>query len=196
MPSNVAANIAAHIPCTHSLLGQCPVPSEATTRKIGECLARLVLPGDTLLFHGVMGVGKTALIRTLIRALPGVPKDCVIPSPTFTLAQSYPWKQGVAWHYDLYRLSSSSEVEDIGLYEFWGQDLCLVEWPERLGDKVPLESLMLFFQFADAKEETRSLQLFGRESWRKRIKACGLASLELASLEAESLEPKLAENAP
>ena len=117
-------------------------------RRFGAALASLLRCDDTLLFHGPIGSGKTTLIRALLRALPEF-SGGVIVSPTYTLAQSYTWRQGEAWHFDLYRLKTEEEVLYSGLYDVIGVHLCLIEWPLRLGD-APGDSLDLFLDFDDS----------------------------------------------
>ena len=117
---------------------QIDLPGPEATDALGAALARTLLPGDALLLAGDLGAGKSHLARALIRAHCGPATE--VPSPTYTLIQTYeapgPPPFGIV-HADLYRLSDPSEVEETGLADAWGRDLCLVEWPERLGDAAP-----------------------------------------------------------
>ena len=111
------------------------LPDDAATTKLGATLARLVEAGDTLLLAGPIGAGKTHLARALIQARLGRAED--VPSPSFTLVQTY-WADGVdIWHADLYRLSHPDQVMELGLEDAFPSAICLVEWPDRLGRITP-----------------------------------------------------------
>ncbi|MEO5323122.1 tRNA (adenosine(37)-N6)-threonylcarbamoyltransferase complex ATPase subunit type 1 TsaE [Mesorhizobium sp. CC13] len=117
------------------------LPDEAATTQLGEDLAMAVRPGDVFLLDGDLGAGKSTLARGLIRSLAGDPAH-EVPSPTFTLVQSYDTPVPVH-HFDLYRLSSSEELEELGFDEAAATGVALVEWPERAADAMPATSLRL-----------------------------------------------------
>lgn len=102
-------------------------------------LAGKLAPGDVILLSGDVGAGKTHFARSLIGALLEYPED--IPSPTFTLVQTYDGRSGTIWHADLYRLTSTYEIEELGLVEAFHDAICLVEWPDRLGPLAPSDAL-------------------------------------------------------
>ena len=108
---------------------------ESATARLGEDLAMALRPGDVLALSGDLGAGKTALARGLIRALAQNP-GLDVPSPTFTLVQSYEGRVPVH-HLDLYRLSSPAELDELGLDEMLAEGTALVEWPDRAGDRLP-----------------------------------------------------------
>ncbi len=90
-----------------------------------------------------------------------------VPSPTFTLIQTYPLPDGEIWHADLYRLSSADEVEELGLSAAFEDAICLVEWPDRLPEP-PAGALRL--EFFNAEEpNARSLVVNGPEHWSQRL---------------------------
>ncbi|WP_269933205.1 tRNA (adenosine(37)-N6)-threonylcarbamoyltransferase complex ATPase subunit type 1 TsaE [Aminobacter sp. HY435] len=117
------------------------LPDDAATFRLGEDLAMALKAGDVLLLDGDLGAGKTTLARGLIRALASDPLH-EVPSPTFTLVQSYETPVPVH-HFDLYRLSSSDELEELGFDEAVASGIALVEWPERAADAMPATSLRL-----------------------------------------------------
>ena len=123
---------------------------------MAAALAPLLRGGDVLLLAGGIGAGKTHFARALIQSLLPVPED--VPSPTFTLVQVYDTPEFEIWHSDLYRLSHPDEVVELGLPDAFESALCLVEWPDRLGDLAPLSALSLDFAL-DAAEETRHLTM-------------------------------------
>ena len=108
----------------------------AATETLAQRLARLARPGDALLLSGPLGAGKSALARAFLRALLGDPA-LEVPSPSYTLVQSYAVPGGgQAHHFDLYRLGGAEEVLELGWEEAL-EGIVLVEWPERLGALAP-----------------------------------------------------------
>ncbi|MGN6771804.1 MAG: tRNA (adenosine(37)-N6)-threonylcarbamoyltransferase complex ATPase subunit type 1 TsaE [Rhizobiaceae bacterium] len=104
---------------------------ESRTALFGEDIAAALKPGDVLALEGDLGAGKTTLARAIIRALAGDP-SLEVPSPTFTLVQSYDARIP-ARHFDLYRLSDPGELLELGFDEAREGGVVLVEWPERAG---------------------------------------------------------------
>ncbi len=115
------------------------LPDDTATTRLGILLAGLVGPGDTLLLHGSIGAGKTHLARALIQARLGRAED--VPSPSFTLVQTYAADGVNIWHADLYRLSHPDEVLELGLEDAFSTAICLIEWPDRLGGSAPKTAL-------------------------------------------------------
>lgn len=104
------------------------LPDEGATEDLGRRLAEALKPGDLVLLSGGLGAGKTALARSIIRA---VMEDAAleVPSPSFALVQPYASPRGPVLHADLYRLSSEREVDELGLFDR-ADAIVLVEWPE------------------------------------------------------------------
>ncbi|PWJ80201.1 hypothetical protein C7441_113128 [Pseudaminobacter salicylatoxidans] len=111
------------------------LPDEPATLRLGEDLALALRRGDVLALHGDLGTGKTTLARSLIRALAGDP-ELEVPSPTFTLVQVYEGRLPIQ-HFDLYRLSSEEELDELGFDDALEQGAALVEWPEKAGNRMP-----------------------------------------------------------
>jgi tRNA threonylcarbamoyladenosine biosynthesis protein TsaE len=115
------------------------LPDEAATAAFGRRLAERLRPGDALCLSGGLGAGKTTLARAVIRALT-VP-DEEVPSPTFTLVQTYDGRDFPVAHLDLYRLASAAEAFELGLDEALDTGAAIIEWPERLGEHLPGDRL-------------------------------------------------------
>lgn len=116
---------------------------EAETIRFGEDMARAVRPGDLIALSGDLGAGKSTFARALIRAMAD-DEFMEVPSPTFTLVQSYALRIPIA-HFDLYRVADAAELDELGLEEALEDGVCLVEWPERAEDALPAQRLTLRF---------------------------------------------------
>ncbi|GAW35719.1 tRNA threonylcarbamoyladenosine biosynthesis protein TsaE [Roseovarius sp. A-2] len=148
----------------HSLTLASPDATCAFAQALGSRLSA----GDVLLLSGGVGAGKTHFARCLIRALLLTPED--VPSPTYTLVQTYPGTPCEIWHADLYRLSDPTEVIELGLTEAFESAIALVEWPDRLGDLTPSGAIALDFT-PGAAEDTRHLSLtWSDPRWTTRLK--------------------------
>ncbi|MBZ4022093.1 tRNA (adenosine(37)-N6)-threonylcarbamoyltransferase complex ATPase subunit type 1 TsaE [Rhodobacter sp. TJ_12] len=141
------------------------LPDADATARLGETFAALVLPGDVLLLDGPIGAGKTHFARALIRARLGSAED--VPSPTFTLVQTYGAEPEI-WHADLYRLTHPDEAIELGLDEAFDTAICLVEWPERLGQDQPEKALSLRFSLENGGA-SRRVRLCGGPDWAARL---------------------------
>ena len=129
-----------------------PDQTAALAQRLGACLG----PGDTLLLQGPIGAGKTHFARNLIQSRLATAED--VPSPTFTLVQTYEADGVEIWHADLYRLTSPDEVVELGMTDAFQSAICLVEWPDRLGSLAPQDALTMHFAQGKA-EESRDVTL-------------------------------------
>jgi tRNA threonylcarbamoyladenosine biosynthesis protein TsaE len=109
-----------------------------------------------LLFHGAMGSGKTTLIKEISKQL-GV--DDVTSSPTFSLVNEYHSdKVGLLYHFDFYRINDEEEAYDMGIEEYFDNDAwCFVEWPEKVQNVLPLDSVVI--KLTINPDNTRTLEL-------------------------------------
>lgn len=135
------------------------LPSLAATAALAGRIAPLLRRGDTVALWGDLGAGKTSLAREILRAL-GVTED--VPSPTFTLVQTYETPRLTVAHYDLYRLKRPRELDELGFREALEDGAALVEWPERAPDYLPDETLHLRLTL-DSK--IRRVKATGPERW-------------------------------
>ncbi len=138
---------------------------ENATAEVAKQIAPHLKQGDALLLEGDIGAGKSAFARALIRARLGHMED--VPSPTFTLVQNYEDVDGDIWHCDLYRLTHPDEALELGLQEAFETAICLIEWPDRLGDQIPKSALHLSFS---AHPENHELVISGPAPWGDRLR--------------------------
>jgi tRNA threonylcarbamoyladenosine biosynthesis protein TsaE len=138
------------------------LPDLAATEALAARLAALAVPGDALLLAGPLGAGKSALARAFLRALSG-DAALEVPSPSFTLVQSYATPRGEAHHYDLYRLAGPEGLAELG-WDDARQGIVVVEWPERLGGLAPEGALRIALTPLD--ETAREATLTGWEGRR------------------------------
>ena len=129
---------------------QAHLHDEAGTCALGASLARALAPGLTIYLHGDLGAGKTALTRALLHA---AGYEGTVKSPTYTLSEPYRVQLGGrevnVIHFDLYRMGSPEEFLDAGFREdFNGDNICIVEWPEKADTVLPPPDLNLFLSVA------------------------------------------------
>jgi len=144
-------------PSTFSLA----LANEAATANLMADLALLIGAGDVITLSGDLGAGKTAAARALIRYLASDP-ELEVPSPTFTLAQSYDLGPFPLVHADLYRINDALELEEIGLSPLPDGVTVLIEWPERALSALPPDRIDIAFSHRPALGSTaRAAEITG-----------------------------------
>lgn len=138
-----------------------PLPGLGATSALGARIAAVLKVGDAVALAGDLGAGKTTLARAILSGL-GVTET--VPSPTFTLVQTYDTPHLSISHYDLYRLKSPRELDELGLDEALEHGAALIEWPERAESRLPPDRLTVELH-ADGNE--RHAGLSGPARWRE-----------------------------
>src|SRR5215510_2118721 len=152
------------------------LPDEEATRKLMIDIAGALKGGDTVTLSGDLGAGKTTFVRALIRYLAG--DDTVeVPSPTFTLMQTYDLPQFPLVHADLYRLSGAAEMSELGFDDLPENAVVMIEWPDRAAGSLPPDRLDIAFTLAPRlKLEFRHARVTGYGSYAVRSRMTGDAS--------------------
>jgi tRNA threonylcarbamoyladenosine biosynthesis protein TsaE len=147
--------------------GDFRLEDDAATARLGATVARALAVGDALCLWGPLGAGKSTLARGLIRALTSPDED--VPSPTFTLVQVYETPSLKLAHFDLYRISRTSELAEIGLDEALDDGAAIIEWPERLEGRLPPDRLDIALAIVgEGRAEHRTARLDPHGSWEGR----------------------------
>ncbi len=108
--------------------------SETDTKTWGKKLSSIARKGDVFALYGTLGMGKSVLARAFVQELCGLQE---VPSPTFTLLQSYEAPEFEVYHFDLYRIKSAEEIFEIGVEEAMYGGVSLIEWPEKMSAYLP-----------------------------------------------------------
>jgi tRNA threonylcarbamoyladenosine biosynthesis protein TsaE len=138
-------------------------PDVSATAAFARRLAPHLAPGDLVALWGDLGAGKTEFARALIRAATGSP-DLDVPSPTFTLVQTYDSAAGPIHHFDLYRLRHPEELFELGWDDALADGIVIVEWPVRAGSLLPRMRLDLALE-TGAGDTARCATLAARSGW-------------------------------
>src|SRR5690242_18304595 len=125
------------------------LPDEEATRRFATDLASALEPGDLITLSGDLGAGKTTFARALIRHL-AADETIEVPSPTFTLLQSYELPRFTLVHFDLYRITSAAELAELGFDDVPDSAVVLIEWPDRAAGALPANRLDIAFSLAPA----------------------------------------------
>lgn len=146
------------------------VTNEDMTNDLAAHLAPMAGPGDVIALKGSLGAGKTAFARAFLRALG---EEGEVPSPTFTLVQTYEPKGARApvHHFDFYRLKKADEAYELDIEDAFSDAISLLEWPERIETLLPADYLEVAIEVpAESDGETdRLIELTGTGSWTPRL---------------------------
>jgi tRNA threonylcarbamoyladenosine biosynthesis protein TsaE len=137
--------------------------SAGATQALGSALAKLLRPGDVVALFGDLGAGKTTLARGILH---GLGFDGDVASPTFPIVQTYEDLAVPLWHVDLYRIEEESELEELGLDDALLVGALVIEWPERLGERLWPAALRL--HLTGAGEGARALTAHVPPAWEGR----------------------------
>ena len=127
---------------------------------IGKIIGRNLIEKDVVALVGDLGTGKTCLTQGIARGL-GVPDEYQITSPSFTLINEYQGRM-MLYHFDLYRLSRASEMDDMGYEEYlFGEGVSVIEWADKVKGILPDETLFVLINYTDENE--RNIIISGQE---------------------------------
>ncbi|MEM1151337.1 MAG: tRNA (adenosine(37)-N6)-threonylcarbamoyltransferase complex ATPase subunit type 1 TsaE [Pseudomonadota bacterium] len=148
------------------------MPLDLPDLKATEALAARIAPhlraGHVIALEGGLGVGKTTFARALVSTLLGGPTD--VPSPTYTLVQTYEGPNFPIYHFDLYRLEDPEELDELG-WEDTLDGLSLIEWPGKAGNRLPTWRMTLSMEIVD--EGRRATLAWVGEDWQDVAHAFG-----------------------
>ena len=135
--------------------------SEKNTEELAAKFLNKIKPGDIIFLHGEIGVGKTTFVRYLVNKFQKENKLEIteVTSPTFNLLSEYQINQTKINHYDLFRLKSSEEINNLDLFGDSKNSITLIEWPQIIKEK-PKNLIELFFEY-EKNHQTRSIQIKG-----------------------------------
>jgi len=141
--------------------------SEKDTARLAARLAPLLRSGDVVCLQGDLGAGKSVLARALIRHLCD-DQTMDVPSPTFTLVQSYEGLRAPIAHFDLYRIAQPDDIYELGWDDAISDSITIIEWPERLESLAPVNRLTLGFAIEDDQSKIRAITIRPEGTWAER----------------------------
>ena len=136
------------------------ISSPKDLHKIIEKINKIISPGDYVFLFGEIGSGKTTFTRHLVNSLEIKNKlsESEVLSPTFNIVYEYEINNILIKHFDLYRLRSKDELNNLGIFDNTEDIITIIEWPELIDEK-PLNRLELYFKYAENMEE-RNLEIY------------------------------------
>ena len=137
------------------------IKSKAEMAALAREIAASSQVGEVICLQGTLGAGKTFFAKSFINSLQENSSE--ILSPTFNLVYSYDTKKGEIFHFDLYRLKSAAELENIGFFDALKSGISLIEWPEIAADSLPKKRYEIEIKIIAGSEESREV-LIGQKS--------------------------------
>ena len=134
------------------------------TKDLGICIGKIIKDGDCILLSGDLGAGKTELVRYIVE---GSGNDSFVRSPTFVLINNYSGKKNIT-HCDFYRIDLGAEVEEIGIEEYYENSTVIIEWPEKIINNLPSDSVIVKILFTE-NEDQRKIMLYSTGSKSKKF---------------------------
>ena len=134
------------------------------TKNLGICIGKIIKDGDCILLSGDLGAGKTELVRYIVE---GSGNDSFVRSPTFVLINNYSGKKNIT-HCDFYRIDLGAEVEEIGIEEYYENSTVIIEWPEKIINNLPSDSVIVKILFTE-NEDQRKIMLYSTGSKSKKF---------------------------
>ncbi len=149
------------------IAGPIKIGNEAEMIALGQQMAFLFEAGDVILLDGDLGAGKTTLIRAILQAQAA--EEIEVPSPTFSLVQSYVFPHSEIWHMDLYRLEQPDDIWELGVEEAFESAICFFEWPDKAKGLLPEDGLRIVISHSG--NAIREVSFFSSDAdrWRPRL---------------------------
>ena len=140
--------------------------NESETKFFAFQLAKIIQPKDVIALNGDLGTGKTVFARAFVEAVTG---EVEVPSPTFTLLQSYEGVDVTVYHFDLYRIEDPNEVFELGIEEAFSDGVSIIEWPDRMAPYLPNQRLEIYLSNG-CSNNAREFQILAvGEKWKKKL---------------------------
>ena len=132
------------------------IHSEPEMVNLAQKLAPKFHAGDVVALYGTLGVGKTTFVRALVQTL--LHSNIDVPSPTFTLLQTYDTPNYTLYHFDFYRLKNPEEAYEIGIEDAFSSGVSFIEWPEKIGSLLPKQHISITIEM---QSDTRLVHIEG-----------------------------------
>ena len=135
------------------------ISEENLTAKFAKQFSKILRVGDVVLLHGEIGTGKTTFVKYLINSLEKQKKLNLseITSPTFSILNEFKIKDIIFRHFDLFRIRSFKEIENLGIFENISDSITFIEWPERIEKKIKNKFNIYFYY--NLKLEKRFIEI-------------------------------------